>query len=101
MTPRRVRFTATAQRHVQREKAWWLENRTHIEVFATEFEAALRVLGLLPGAGTPYAQAGVAGLRRLYVRKVACHLYYTFDEHEVIVRAFWGARRRRGPQIKP
>ena len=65
MTPRRVRFTATAQRHVQREKAWWLENRTYIEVFTTEFAAALRVLALLPGAGTPYAEAGVTGLGRL------------------------------------
>jgi hypothetical protein len=98
---RRVRFAATAQRHVRREKAWWLENRAHIEVFATEFEEALRILALLPGAGTLYTEASVAGVRRLYLRKVGCHLYYTFDEHEVIVRAFWGARRRREPQIKP
>jgi hypothetical protein len=37
----------------------------------------------------------------LYLRKIDCHLYYTFDEREVIVRALWGARRRRGPRIKP
>lgn len=96
-----MRFTATAQRQVQREKAWWLENRIHAEIFATEFEAALRILALLPGSGTLYTQAGVVGLRRLYLRKVACHLYYTFDEHEVIVRTLWGARRRRGPEVKP
>ena len=48
--PRRVRFTATAQRHVTHEKSWWLENRLHKEVFATEFEEGLRVLSLLPGA---------------------------------------------------
>ena len=62
--------------------------------------AALRILALLPGAGTTYAPAGVAGVRRVYVPKVACHVYYTFDEHEVIVRAFWGARRRHGPRIE-
>lgn len=101
MIPRRVRFTATAQRHIRREKEWWLENRAHTDVFVTELEQALRVLALLPGAGTSYPQAGVAGLRRIYVRKVACHLYYTFDEHEVIVRALWGARRRRGPRLNP
>lgn len=101
MTPRHVRFTATAQGHVQREKAWWLENRIHTEIFATELEAALQILALLPGAGTLYAHAGVAGLRRLYLPKVACHLYYTFDEHEVVIRALWGARRRRGPRIQP
>jgi len=101
LIPRRVRFTATARRHIRREKEWWLENRIHTEVFVTEFEQALRVLALLPGAGTSYPQAGIAGLRRIYVRKVACHLYYTFDEHEVIVRALWGARLRRGPQLNP
>lgn len=87
MTPRRVRFTATARRHVRREKQWWLENRIHSDVFVTEFEQALRVLALLPGAGTFYPQAGVPGLRRIYVRKVDCHLYYTFDQDRVIIRA--------------
>ena len=101
MTPRRVRFTATAHEHVRREKQWWLENRTHTELFASELEHAFRVVALLPGAGTPYPQAAVAGLRRVYVGKIACHLYYTFDEHEVVVRALWGARRRRGPRVDP
>ena len=32
---------------------------------------------------------------------LTCHLYYTFDEHEVVVRAVWGARRRRDPSLKP
>lgn len=101
MKQRRVRFTATAQRHVRCEEDWWLENRIHVEVFATELEAALRIVAVLPGVGALYAEAGVAGLRRLYLPKVACHPYYTFDEHEVLVRALWGARRRRGPQIQP
>lgn len=99
MTPRRVRFTATAQRHVDRERRWWLKHRVHVDVFADEFEQALKVLALLPGAGSVYAQAGVPNLRRVYVPKVACHLYYTFDEVEVIVRAFWGARRGHGPRL--
>ena len=30
--PRRVRFTATAEQHVRREHAWWLENRDRIRV---------------------------------------------------------------------
>lgn len=101
MTPRRVRFTATARRHVQREKQWWLENRTHTDVFVAEFEQALRLLKLLPGAGTSYPQAGVTGLRRIYVPTIACHLYYTFDVEQVIVRAFWGARRERRPRLNP
>ena len=101
MRERRVRFTATAQRHVNREKAWWLENRAHRDLFAADIENALRILAFLPGIGTPYEQTGVVGLRRLYLRKIDCHLYYTFDKDEVIVRALWGARRRRPPHIEP
>ena len=100
MNRRRVRFTATAQRHVRREKAWWIENRIHQDVFVAEFEEALRVLAFLPGAGTPYPEGEIAGLRRLYVQKVACHLYYTFDDREVVVRALWGARRQHGPRFR-
>lgn len=97
MKQRRVRFTETAQRHVDRERAWWLENRDYPEVFVAELEEAIRVLGLLPGIGTTYPQASIPGIRRLYVRKLASHLYYTFTDDDVIVRALWGARRGRGP----
>lgn len=101
MTARRVRFTATAQHHVRREKAWWVENRTHTEIFAIELEAALRIVARLPGAGTLYRESPVPNVRRVYLPKVACHLYYTFDEQEVVVRALWGARRGHGPTIGP
>jgi hypothetical protein len=40
---RRVRFTATAQEHVRREKAWWLANRDHPDVFTEELEQALQI----------------------------------------------------------
>jgi plasmid stabilization system protein ParE len=99
VTPRPVRFTATARGHVQREKAWWLQNRVQSEIFATELEQALRMAAALPGAGTTYPDAGVPGLRRIFLRKTACHIYDTFDEHTVIVRAVWGARRERGPRF--
>jgi len=96
---RRVRFTATAQRHVRREKQWWLENRDPIEVFAEELEQALQIVSKLPAAGSLYASSPVPGVRRLYLRRVAVHLYYTFDDDEVIIRALWGARRERSPQL--
>lgn len=99
MKNRRVSFTFTAQQHVAREKAWWLENREHTEVFAEELEQALKIVAMLPGAGTVYARSPIPGVRRVYLRRVALHLYYTFDGSEVIVRALWGARRERGPQF--
>ena len=99
MKNRRVRFTATAREHVRREKAWWIANRDHTDVFAEELEHALNVIAALPGAGTLYAQSPVPGVRRIYLRRVAAHLYYTFDNDQVIVRSLWGARRERGPRI--
>ena len=57
MKPRRIRFTSTAQRHVRQ---------------------------LLPAAGTVYPRVRIAGLRRMYVSQVACHLYDTFDDDQVI-----------------
>lgn len=100
MNERRVRFTATARRHVEREKAWWLEHRDYHDLFATEVEAALTLLAVLPGAGTSYPHANDPGLRRLYLDKLVAHLYYTFDQEEVVIRAFWGARRERGPNLR-
>ena len=99
MSTRRVRFTETAASHIDRERAWWLDNRDHQDLFATELENAVDVLALLPGAGSPYPHTAVANLRRLYLRKLACHLYYTFDDDTVIVRALWGARREHGPPL--
>ena len=49
MKGRRVRFTATAQRHVDQERTWWLENRDYRDLFATELEAATQLLAVLPG----------------------------------------------------
>ena len=97
MTERRVRFTATAHEQIEREHAWWLANRDHRELFGIELDTAIQLIASLPGAGREYSRAGIAGLRRIYLRGIGCHLYYTFDEHEVIVRALWGARRGRGP----
>jgi plasmid stabilization system protein ParE len=98
LKPRRVRFTETANHHVDRERAWWLENRDHEALFAAELDKAIEILALLPGAGTLYPQTVEPDLRRLYLRKLGCHLYYTFDAEDVI-RALRGARRERGPTL--
>jgi len=96
---RRVRFTETAQKHVRDQQAWWLTNRDHTEVFSEELEQALKIIATLPGAGTLYVQSPVPGIRRVYLRRIDAHLYYTFDDERVLVRALWGARRERGPHL--
>jgi plasmid stabilization system protein ParE len=68
-------------------------------VFGEELEQALKIITALPGAGAPYVQSPVPGVRRFYLRKVGAHLYYTFDDTQVIIRALWSARRGRPPQL--
>jgi hypothetical protein len=36
----------------------------------------------------------------VYLERLAAHVYYTFTDEQVIVRALWSARRRRGPHFK-
>ena len=76
-----------------------MANRDHADVFAEELEQALQIVAALPGVGTVYAQSPVAGVRRVYLRRVDAHLYYTFDNARVIIRALWGARRGHGPRL--
>ena len=76
-----------------------MANRDHTEVFSEELEHALKIVAALPGAGTLYAQSPVPGVRRVYLRRIDAHLYYTFDDERVLVRALWGARRERGPRL--
>jgi plasmid stabilization system protein ParE len=96
---RHIRFTPTAERHVSLEKAWWLANRDHPEIFADELEQALKIVAILPGVGAVYAHAPIPSVRRVYLRRIALHLYYTFDEDQVIIRALWSARREHGPEL--
>ena len=74
--------------------------RDYQELFSSELHEAIKLLGTLPRAGTPYAKTPVPGVRRMYIRTLGCHLYYTFNETEVVVRAFWPARRERGPHLR-
>jgi plasmid stabilization system protein ParE len=96
---RRVRFTSTAFEHVRREKAWWLQNRDHPDVFADELNRVLEILSTVPGIGTPYRPSPIEGVRRVYLRRAAVHVYYTFDRGEVVIRAVWGARLEHGPEL--
>jgi plasmid stabilization system protein ParE len=99
LTRRRVRFTSTAQEHVRREKAWWLASRDYPDVFADELQRVLEILSTLPGVGSEYSASPVAGVRRVYLRRSSVHVYYSFNDREVLVRAVWGARLEHGPDI--
>jgi len=55
------------------------------------------VIATLPGMSSSYDR--VPGMRRVFVERLGVHVYFTFDDDTVIVRAVWGARRRRGPRL--
>lgn len=99
MTRRRVRFTATAQQHVRRFKEWWRENSVRPEILDHDLAEAVRMLSIVPGIGSIYRPSPIVGVRRLYLERLMSHLYYTYDEREVVIRAVWHARRGTGPDF--
>jgi len=96
---RRIRFTAIAEKHIENKRAWWRKNRDNQEIFELELKQGVAQIAALPGIGTSYPLTDIPGLRRIHLRKIDCHLYYTADEQTVLVQALWGARRARGPRI--
>jgi hypothetical protein len=67
---RRVSFTITARHQVDLEHEWWRDNRDQRQLFEDELGAALNLVALLPGIGTPYELSPIAGVRRLYLEKI-------------------------------
>ncbi len=78
MKRRHVLSVERARDQVLAAKSWWVESNLPVEILADEIEQAIAFLSWLPGAGSSYANAGVPGLRRLYLRRISSHLYYTF-----------------------
>lgn len=98
MTRRRVRFTATAQGHVRLFKQWWKDNSVRPEILQDDLKEATQLLAVAPQIGSRYA-GPVPGMRRFYLERLMAHLYYTFDDREIIIRALWHARRGSGPDF--
>lgn len=99
MKRRRVLFAETARDHVHAAQTWWIENHLPVEILAEEIEEASALLSFLPGVGSLYPDASVPGLRRLYLRRISSHLYYTFTDDAVMIRALWHAKRGQGPNL--
>lgn len=101
MTRRRVRFTASAAEHLRLLHEWWQENSPRPEILHDDLEEAATLLSAFPTIGSPYRSSPIPGVRRFYLERLTCHLYYTFDDREVVIRALWHARRGTGPDLGP
>jgi plasmid stabilization system protein ParE len=96
---RRVRFTATARGHVKLLDQWWRANSVRPQILHEDLQAALELLATLPSIGSVYQASPVPDTRRFYLERLLCHLYYTFDEHDLVIRAVWHVRRGFGPEF--
>lgn len=81
-------------------QGWWKKNTPRPELVVEEIEQALRLIAALPGAGAPYELGPVRGVRRLHLKKLSAHLYYSVPDGEVVVvRAIWHTSREGGPPL--
>jgi plasmid stabilization system protein ParE len=99
VTRRKVRFTAVARKHLRLLKGWWQENSVRPEILHDDLEEAVEMLSMLPGIGSHYPAAPIRDVRRLYLERLTSHIYYTYNDREVIIRAIWHARRGTSPDF--
>ena len=97
----RVDISKRARRDAERIDAWWREHRDARELFAQEFQEAIRFLKTVAHPGTPFPTERRPGLRRLLLPKTERHVYFEIFDTEQVVRvvSVWGAPRERPPKL--
>jgi hypothetical protein len=63
---RKVLFTATARRHILRERDWWLTNRGHVDAFASDLDRE-EVVAMLLEDGEPKLEGEFVGTQTVKV----------------------------------
>jgi plasmid stabilization system protein ParE len=95
-----VRVTKRAQAQIDRAAIWWDENRPLApEAFDEELAEAFSLLSVEPGIGTPVANLGTRGVRRLHLARVHYFLYYRMHRGEVHLLAVWHTSRGTSPHL--
>jgi hypothetical protein len=97
----RIDSTSEADGHARAIDVWWQEHRSVApDLFLRELTHAFTLLATLPMLGAPYDHpAAPKGTRRLLLRPVKCHLYYTVDtvDRSILIRAIWHSSREAAP----
>jgi len=95
-----IHVAARAQREIDAADRWWASNRPAAPgAIQADLAEALSLLVEQPGLGTPCQGVRLAGLRRLYLRRVRYFVYYRLAPGRLQVLAFWHESRERGPLI--
>jgi hypothetical protein len=69
---RQVQFTATARRHLLRERDWWVANREHVDAFTADIDRTINLIATPPGVSSSYSP--VPGMRRVFVERIGVHV---------------------------
>lgn len=94
--------TEDAEAHIRELGAWWRANRPAArDVFKSALARVCDLLADSPNLGEPY-EAGIAGLRRVRLRRTPYHVYYVprLDHGDVVLIAGWSAQRGAGPALR-
>lgn len=96
----RVRLTKRAATEVERADAWWRENRPAVPLaIRDDLASALGLLIAQPGLGRLVTNTKLAGTRRIQLDRVQYHVYFRVAGEELVVLAFWHARRGDVPKV--
>src|SRR4051812_21785936 len=98
MKKRRVLTTPEADDDARSIDTWWMTNRPAApNLFVEELANAVALLAMEPGVGIRYASRAIPRLHRLLLRASRYHVYYTFNDDNVVIVAIWGAVRGTTP----
>lgn len=96
----RIKISARAAAEVRHAADWWLANRPAAPgAVGLDFAEAVALLAEQPGIGAKYEGSRVLGVRRLFLGRVGYFIYYTADDQDLTVLAFWHSSREDQPRL--
>ena len=89
-----------ASREIEEIDGWWRSHRpAAANLFVTELQSMLSVVGLMPTLGAPARNARIRGVRRVLLTRTRYHVFYRVRGDVLEVLAVWHAARGMGPGL--
>jgi len=100
--PLRVIVSPLADRQIKKEADWWRANRSSApSSVREEIERISALIAFQPNIGPIARNVKLSGVRRIYLERVRCHIYYRVvgSPPHIEIVGFWGSRRGIDPPI--
>ncbi len=97
-----VVVTASAADAIREAEEGWSQNRVSGSTpLVDELERAFDLIATHPAIGARALNVALRAVRRVYLSRIRCHLYYLLSpsEHRIEVLAFWHTSRGTEPEI--